>query len=98
MRRRGPDHNPPTTPAPAVTPKPQHESLAGGNTPTPKLRLKADLPPPSEDLALISLELELQDMETELTGLEALPLAEQDTGRINTVKDRISVILRKLGR
>lgn len=97
MRRGGPEYNvkPTANPAPVEKPKPRHEALNNEAPSKPKPRPEADLPSPSVDLIL---EVELLGWEAELAGLEAVPLAKQDTGRIKIVKAAISGILRKLGR
>jgi hypothetical protein len=79
-------------------PKPRQESL-DNRVSTPKPQPEVVIPAPSDDLVLdLALEVELQGLEAELIGLESLPLARRDTGRIRTVKARISEILRRLGR
>lgn len=97
MRRGGPEYNikPTANPAPVEIPKPQHEALNNEAPSKLKPRPEVDLPSPSVNLIL---EVELLGLEAELTRLEALPPDKQDTGRIQTVKGRISEILRKLGR
>src|ERR1035438_2595659 len=100
MRRSGPDHDPIPTPTPVSVekPKPRQESL-DNRISTQKPQPEVVIPAPSDDLVLdLALEVELQGLEAELIGLESLPLARQDTGRIRTVKARISEILRRLGR
>jgi hypothetical protein len=79
-------------------PEPRQEAL-DNKISTPKPQPEEVISAPSDDLVLdLALEVELSGLEAELIMLESLPLAEQDTGRIKTVKASISRILRKLGR
>jgi hypothetical protein len=99
MRRGGPAHDSTPTPVPVEKSLPKQEALSEGGTNMQKQRLKVDLPSPSQDVALkFALELKLTDLETELTGLESFPLAEQDPRCINVVKGLIAKIRRRLGR